>query len=164
MTAKTTTTHIAATALGAAMFGTVLPATGFAQQADKPAATAKSEQSAATKAVKPAQRGAATQNSRKTETPGRQWILEDALPDHSATMRQYEPPASPGIGRVPLQSGPGTVGFETKTRVNPNQTPDGATIRGQDAAAGRTSSYVGMSLTVPTSDKALNILVPWGRP
>ena len=164
MTAKTATTRIAAAALGAAIFGAVLPATGFAQQADKLAATAKSEQRPAAKAVKPAQRSAAPQNSRTAETPGRQWTIQDALPDHSATMRQYEPPAASGIGRVPLQSGPGTVGFETQTRVNPNLAPDGATIRGQDAAAGRTSSYVGMSLTVPTSDKALNIPVPWGRP
>ena len=151
----TTTTRIAAATFGAVMFWSMLPATGVAQQTDKPVAT---------KSVKPAQRGAAARNSRKTETQGRQWILEDALPDHSATMRQYEPPASPAIGRVPLQSGPGTLGFETKTQVNPNRTPDGAVIRGHDAAAGRTSSYVGMSLTVPTSDKALNIPVPWGRP
>jgi hypothetical protein len=91
--------------------------------------------------------------------------LQDALPDHSASMRQYDTrPPSPSIGRVPLQSGPGTLGFETKTQVNPNQTPDGATIRGQDATAARSSSYVGMSLSVPTSDKAMNFPVPWGRP
>ena len=87
------------------------------------------------------------------------------MPDHSASMRQYDPrPTSPAIGRVPLQSGTGTFGFETKTQVNPNQTPDGATIRGQEATAARSSSYLGMSLSVPTSNKAMNFPVPWGKP
>ena len=87
------------------------------------------------------------------------------MPNHSASMRQYDPrSASPGIGRLPLQSGPGTVGFETKTQVNPNQTPDGATIRGQESTAARSSTYVGMSLSVPTDDKAMSLPLPWGKP
>jgi len=63
---------------------------------------------------------------------------------------------------MPLQSG--SVGFDTKTQVNPNQTPDGATIRGQETTAARSSTYVGMSLSVPTTDKTMNFPLPWARP
>ena len=85
------------------------------------------------------------------------------MPDHSPSMRQSDNrPTSPGMGRVPLQSG--SVGFETKTQVNPLQTPDGATIRGQEATAGRSSSYLGMSLSLPTDSKAMNIPLPWTQP
>ena len=153
------------------MLAVALPAPASAQQYDPSARTAKSDPTAATrpapKPAKPVVRPSAEQNAKtnaKTpEAQGRTWTLQDAMPDHSASMRQYDTrPASPGMGRVPLQSG--TLGFETKTQVNPNQTPDGATIRGQDATAARSSSYVGMSLSVPTSDKAMNFPVPWGRP
>jgi hypothetical protein len=164
MTTRITMGRIAAAALGAMLSGALLPVTGFAQQTDKPVGTATSNQIAGAKSVKPVQRSAAKQNSRKTEAQGQQWSLENALPDSSAAIPQYEPPPPPQIGRVPLRTGPGTVGFESDRRINPYQTPDGAIIRGQDAAAGRSSSYVGLSLSVPTSDKALNIPVPWGRP
>jgi hypothetical protein len=155
------TWHLALAAIGAATLVAALHAPASAQQSDPSVRTAKSTQGAATrpapKPAKPVARAGAAQNAKanaKTpEAQGRPWTLQDALPDRSASMRQYDPPPSPGIGRVPLQSGPGTLGFETKTQVNPNQTPDGATIRGQDATAARSSSYVGMSLSVPTSDK-----------
>jgi len=169
------TWDFASALIGALMLAVALPAS--AQQSDPSARTAQSDQTAATrpapKPAKPAVRPGAEQNAKTTaktsaktpEAQGRPWTLQDAMPDHSASMRQYDTrPASPGIGRMPLQSGPGTLGFETKTQVNPNQTPDGATIRGQDATAARSSSYVGMSLSVPTSDKAMNFPVPWGRP
>jgi hypothetical protein len=167
------TWHFADALIGALMLAVALPAPASAQQSDPSARTAQSDQTAAThptpKPAKPVVRPGAEQNAKtnaKTpEVQGRPWTLQDAMPDHSAAMRQYDTrPASPGVGRVPLQSGPGTLGFETKTQVNPNKTPDGATIRGQDATAARSSTYVGMSLSVPTSDKAMNFPVPWGRP
>ena len=163
--------------IGATMLAVALPAPASAQQSDPSARTAKSDQAATARpAPKPAKtvvrpgaaqtaKTSAKTNAKTPEAQGRPWTLQDAMPDHSASMRQYDTrQASPGIGRVPLQSGPGTVGFETKTQVNPNQAPDGATIRGQDATAARSSSYVGMSLSVPTSDKAMNFPLPWGRP
>jgi hypothetical protein len=158
------TWHLASAAIGATLLAVALPAPGSAQQSDPATRTVKSAQGAAThpapKPAKPVVRPGAAQAA-KAPPAQRQWTLQDALPDHSPSMRQYDPPPSPGIGRVPLQSGPGTVGFETKTQVNPNQTPDGATIRGQDATAARSSSYMGMSLSVPTSDKAMNLQLPW---
>jgi hypothetical protein len=155
------------------MLAVALPAPGSAQQSDPSARTAKPDQGGTVRpASKPAKpiaaqntKTAVKTNTKTPEAQGRPWTLDDAMPDHSASMRQYDTrPASPGMGRVPLQSGPGTVGFETKTQVNPNQTPDGATIRGQDATAARSSSYVGMSLSVPTDNKAMNFPVPWARP
>lgn len=163
------------------MLAVALPAPAFTQQSEPAAGTAKSDQAAtarpASKPAKPVAHTGAAQNAKtgaktgakttaKTpEAQGRPWTLQDAMPEHSASMRQHDTrPDSPGMGRMPLQSGPGTLGFETKTQVNPNQTPDGATIRGQEATAARSSSYVGMSLSVPTSDKAMNFPVPWGKP
>lgn len=151
----------------ALMLVAAVPVAGSAQQSDAPARRAKSDQGAgvrpASKAAKPRPRADASRN--KAGAPGRQWMLQDALPDHSAALRQYETPASPGIGRVPLRSGPGTFGFETQTQVKAHQTPDGRTIPGLEANANRSQSYLGLSLSVPSSDKNMNIPVPqWGRP
>ena len=169
------TRHFGSAFIGATMMAIALVAPGSAQQSEPSARTTKPDQGATVRpASKPANPVAAQSNKTtgktttktNTKTPaaqGRPWTLEDAMPDHSASMRQYDTrPASPGMGRVPLQSG--TVGFETKTQVNPNQTPDGATIRGQDATAARSSSYLGMSLSVPTDNKAMNFPMPWSRP
>jgi hypothetical protein len=175
------TRHFAGALIGALMLAVALPAPASAEQYDASARTAQSDQSAASrtpKLAKPVVRPGAEQNAKTStaktnaktsaktpEAQGRPWTLQDAMPENSASMRQYDTrPASPPIGRVPLQSGPGTLGFETKTQVNPNQTPDGATIRGQEATAARSSTYVGMSLSVPTTDKAMNFPVPWGKP
>ena len=159
-------TQLAAAAWAAMVLVTALPVAGVAQQVDKPARAVKPDQGVAVKVAKPRQPSTA-QNSRKTETPGRQWVLEDALPDHSAAMRYYAPePArsTPAMGRVPLRSGPGSFGIATDTQVKANQLPDGQTIPSLDTSSRRTPSYVGLSLTVPTSDKSLNIPVPFGAP
>jgi len=177
MTARSRTTshfktwHLASAAIGATLLAVALPVPGSAQQSDPATRTVKSAEGVAIRPTltpaKPVVRPGAAQAAKtaaKAQPAQRQWTLQDALPDHSASVRQYDPPPSPSVGRVPLQSGPGTLGFETKTRLNPNQTPDGATIRGQDATAARSSSYVGMSLSVPTSDKTMNFPMPWRQP
>ena len=186
MTAKSRmTSNFTSALIGTMMLAGALPVPASAQQSDPSARTAQADQAAAIrptpKPAKPVVRtdaaqnaktsnanaktsNAKTSNAKTPEAQGRPWTLQDAMPDHSASMRQYDTrPAAPPIGRVPLQSGPGTLGFETKTQVNPNQTPDGATIRGQEATAARSSTYVGMSLSVPT-DKAMNFPLPWARP
>jgi hypothetical protein len=157
-----TMTHIAAAALGALVLAAAAPATGL-EQLDKPARTAKADRGAATKPVKPAQRNA---SSPKAETPGRQWTLQDAMPDHSASMRYYAPEntAASGLGRVPLRSGPGTFGIATETKTRSDLLPDGRPIPSLDRSSRQTPSYVGLSLSVPTSDKALNIPVPFASP
>jgi hypothetical protein len=161
--------RLARSVIGAAMLVVALPMPGRAQQSDPAKRSAKTVQSVTTypasKQAKPIVRIGTAKRAKTPEVEGRPWTLQDAMPDHSASMRQFDPrPPSPAIGRLPLQSGPGTVGFETKTQVNPNQTPDGATIRGQETTAARSSTYLGMSLSVPTGDKAMNFPIPWARP
>jgi hypothetical protein len=156
------TTHIAA-ALAAAVFVAAVPAIGAAQQVAMPAPAAKANRGAATKALKPAQR---TASSTKAETRGRPWMLQDAMPDHSASLRYYAPEntSEPGLGRVPLRSGAGTFGIATETKTKEYQLPDGRPIPSLDRSSRQTPTYVGLSLSVPTSDKALNFPVPLVSP
>jgi hypothetical protein len=172
MTARSrTTAPLISAVFGSAVFGAMLlaavPTMGSCEPVDGPAL--RSDPRLATppssKPAKPAQRPRATQNSRTPAAQRQQeWTLQDALPDHSPAMRQYEPQTKPGLGRVPLQSGPGSFGFETENKVKPLHTPDGRIIPGLDGNAGRSSSYLGLSLSVPSTDKAMGIPVPWGRP
>jgi len=157
-----TTTHIAA-AFGAAVFAAAAPTVGLAQQFVKPAPAAKADQGTATKPAKQAQRNA---SSPRAETPGRPWVLQDAMPDHSASLR-YDAPentSEPGLGRVPLRSRPGTFGIATETKMKEYQLPDGRPIPSLDRSSRQTPTYVGLSLSVPTSDKTLNCPVPLGSP
>jgi hypothetical protein len=159
--------HFAGSALAALLLTVVAVTPSAAQPSDPTAVKAKSKQvttaRAPSKATKPIPREALR------TAPEQQWTIENALPDHSATMRQYDyVPPQPKIGRVPLHSGPGTVGFETDTKSNPYKTPDGRTIPGLEATDNRSNSYVGLSLSVPTNNNAMNIPMPleplWGRP
>ena len=149
--------------LGALVLGAAMPARVSAEPAAGADPTVRADQTTrpAAKPQKPAQRTVRAQNLRAPETPNRPWVLEDALPSNSAAVRrQYEPPPSPGLGRLPLRSGSGTgsFGFETETKVKPNQLPDGRTIPSLEAAtsAHQNSTYLGLSLSVPTtSDKSI---------
>ena len=102
---------------------------------------------------------AAPRNSPGVETRGRPWSLEDALPDHSSALRANKPDATtdsrPDLGRIPLQSGAGSFGLETETKVKPNQLPDGRPIPGLQSTARETPSYFGLSLSVPAGGKSL---------
>jgi hypothetical protein len=160
------TLHFAGTALTGLLFVVAVVSPASAQSSDPAARAAKSKQATATHATaKPAK--PVPREALRTPTE-QQWTIENALPDHSASMRQYDyAPPQPKIGRVPLQSGPGTVGLETDTRTNPYKTPDGRTIPGLEASDNRSNSYVGLSLSVPTNNNAMNIPLPqplWGRP
>ena len=168
MTTKSRMTpRLAGAALGALVLVAAMPARVSAEQADSAAsATVRADQTTRppAKPQKPAQHTWKAQDLRAPETsktPNRPWALEDALPNNSAAMRRpYEPPASPGLGRLPLRSGSGTgsFGFETETKVKPNQLPDGRTIPGLEAAtsAHSNSTYLGLSLSVPTTgDKSI---------
>ena len=167
MTTKSRMTpRLAGAALGALVLVAAMPARVPAEQVDGAGATVRADQTARppAKPQKPVQRTVRAQDLRTHETPNtpnRPWALEDALPNNSAAMRrQYEPPASPGLGRLPVRSGSGTgsFGFETETKVKPNQLPDGRTIPGLEAAtsAHPNSTYWGLSLSVPTTgDKSL---------
>ena len=158
------TLYLSSAALAALtiVIAAVLPVSA---QSDPSARTAKPKQLATTSRA-PAK---STKPSREVARAAReqQWTIEDALPDHSRIKRQYEyVPPETKLGRVPLQSG--TVGVETETKTNAYKTPDGRTIPGFEATENRPSSYVGLSVSMPTNNDALSIPVPmgplWGRP
>jgi hypothetical protein len=165
MCIRNTTARLAAAAVATAMLSAALP-TAMAQQSGKTVQPTKVQGAAApvAKPAKPVQRNAASQTSRAAPVQSREWTLEDALPERSVIMRQYEPVRPPDVGRVPLRSGPGSIGLATDTVTNPNRLPDGRAIPSLESNAQRSSSYVGLSLSVPTSDKAMNIPLPFAPP
>jgi hypothetical protein len=68
------------------------------------------------------------------------------------------------LGRVPVQSGQGSIGF-TSQSVNRAQFSDGRTVPGLDPNTQSPSSFVGMSLSVRSDNKAFPIPLPvYGRP
>jgi hypothetical protein len=96
------------------------------------------------------------------------WSLEDALPDNSPAARdrlKETPVAKPQLGRVPLQNGQGTIGFETETKVKSTELPDGRKTPGADTTPHRPPSYLGLSISVPTHDKSIipSIGSPFGK-
>jgi hypothetical protein len=100
--------------------------------------------------------------------PSKPWSLEDALPDNSPAARdrlKETPAAKPQLGRVPLQNGQGTIGFETETKVKSTELPDGRKTPGADTTPHRPPSYLGLSISVPTSDKSMipSIGSPFGK-
>jgi len=134
----------------------LLTGTALAQtSAQKPAAAktkpAAKPKTGTTKAAKP---GSANSDY---------WSLDYATPDRygRAVTGRTTTELSGETGRVPLQAGPGTVGFDTVSRVNRN-VPGGA-----DPYAQKDASFVGMSINVPSLSKNLELPVlptPFGRP
>ena len=100
-----------------------------------------------------------SQKSYAPDPRGRPWSLQDALPDRSSALGGNKPDVAiapgPGLGRVPLQSGAGSFGLETETRVKPDLLPDGHPIPGLQSTARERPSYFGLSLSVPTSGKTI---------
>jgi hypothetical protein len=96
------------------------------------------------------------------------WSLEDALPDNSPAARdrlKETPAAKPQLGRLPLQNEPGTIGFETETKVKSTELPDGRKTPGADTTPHRPPTYLGLSISVPTSNKSIvpSIGSPFGK-
>jgi hypothetical protein len=149
--------RLAGAVLGTMSLVAVVPAPVAAEQVDGAAWAMKADQTPrpAAKPQKPVQRTVRAQELRTPDGAKKPWALEDALPKNSTALRHYEPPVSPGLGRMPLSSG--SFGFETDTKTKPNQLPDGQTIPGLEAAssAHQNSTYLGLSLSVPTVDKSM---------
>ncbi len=68
-------------------------------------------------------------------------------------------PAPRDIGRVPLQNSPGSVGFDSKP-ANIGRFGDGRSVPGHDAYTQQSSSYVGLSLSVPSDSKGFPLVSP----
>jgi hypothetical protein len=67
-------------------------------------------------------------------------MLQDAISDHSAALRDYAPDntGEPGLGRVPLRSGAGTFGIATQTKTKEYHLPDGRPIPSLDRSSRQT--------------------------
>ncbi len=115
------------------------PANPAARRPVKPAATAQGG------AVLPADTMRLPQSN--------SWSIYDALPTQSRAVRDPVPERTP-LSRVPLEGGAGTVGFDSFSAGRSVSVP------GQEVYSQRDSSYAGMSLSVPSLNKALPTLLP----
>ncbi len=66
------------------------------------------------------------------------------------------------FGRIPVQTGPGSVGFAAGQSASSGRFQDGRSVPGLNPNTQKESSFVGMSLTVPTTSKGLPIPLPVG--
>ncbi len=116
------------------------------------AAAEQSDQSQrSTAAGQPVTKSSKPAHQRADKAQTSPWTIQDALPDRSSVAsRQFAPSTEPGLGRVPLRSGQGSFGFETETHVKTNQ---GTVIPSLQANESRIRPFMGLSLSVPTSDK-----------
>jgi hypothetical protein len=115
------------------------------------AAAEQSDQSQhSTAAGQPVTKSSKPAHQRADKAQTSPWTIQDALPDRSVVSHQFAPSTEPGLGRVPLRSGQGSFGFETETHVKTNQ---GTVIPSLQANESRIRPFMGLSLSVPTSDK-----------
>lgn len=106
-------------------------------------------------------RSAVQQNAGARSTQARPWSIEDALPAHSSAVSNS--PTNDKAGRVPWASG--TLGLEIESQVNPYQTPEARRLRSLEVDTGGRPSYLGFSLSVPTSDNLFRPTpLPLGQP
>ena len=125
--------------------GVLLPAWAAAEQIDQPPGSAATTQSS---------KQSSKASQRAGKTPASEWTIQDALPDRSLAVRQYEPPSDPGIGRVPLGTGKGSFGFETEMHVKPNEDFNGRpVVPALQPNDNRARPFMGLSLSVPTGGK-----------
>jgi hypothetical protein len=127
--------------------GSSQSATGLRQQT-KPAAARKPSP----KPVATARRAATWDSDTMRLPQTNNWSIQDALPRESRAVRAPVPERSP-LSRVPLEGGGGgSLGFDS---ISDSKPPPGQEVYGQ-----RSTSYVGMSLSVPSLNKALPTLLP----
>lgn len=105
--------------------------------------------------AKPARKDRNSKSSQSARADSRPWSINDALPKDSKALSigETEPKPKTELGRIPLQSG--SVGFETKTKVNTTEYPDGQRLPGADTAQHQPPSYLGLSLSLPTNKSML---------
>lgn len=151
-------------AIGALVFAAVTPASSGAEQANSSQpAIAQSAASQRTQSghiiastrAKPARPQRQTSSAQNARVQAPQWSIKDALPNNSSAFdsRDSDPKIKNTIGRIPLQSG--SLGFETETKIKSTEYPDGQRVPGVDTNPRQPPSYLGLSLSLPTSDKSL---------
>ncbi len=132
-------------------------APAFAQQTSAPGNKPVAAKPAAVKstAPKPAVKRVAAPVQRAAGTTSDDyWKIDYALPAAPKTVREPIDPTK-SLGRVPLQNSPGSIGVGALS--------DGRRTPGQEVYEQRQSSYVGLSLSVPSSSNAFPIPLI-GRP
>jgi hypothetical protein len=151
----------AGAAIGAALLIAGLCQPAWAEQSDKPGRTRVDRVDTHRNAV----RSASSQGRRDTQS--KPWSIEDALPSNSPAARASQPaPKQSELGRMPLRSNGGSIGIETETKFKPNEFPDGKHTPGLDTSTKNPPQYLGLSLSVPTTDKSIipsHLLPPWAR-
>jgi hypothetical protein len=150
-------------ALGASMLAAATAASSSAEQtSSSPSATtglAASKQPQARRIIAPARpKPASARHSATAANAGdqtHQWSIKDALPDRSSALgsADADPKTKTAIGRIPWRSG--SLGFETESKIKPTEYPGGQKVPGYDTNGRQPPSYLGFSLSVPTSGKSM---------
>jgi hypothetical protein len=153
--------YLARMLLAGVVFTAATVAQGLAEQAKSTPTSISGEAKQRSQSVRvpaPAKPTAARRNALSKHAraaQAHQWSIKDALPENSRAIdpRDTEQPSKPTIGRIPWRSG--TLGFETETKIKSTETPDGHRLPGVDTNPHAPPSYLGFSLSMPTSDKLL---------
>jgi hypothetical protein len=152
---------VAALAAVVFLFGELREASAQSTSAQ---ATSKSHKAPAKRAAPPPQR--ITPPSSEVSDGRDYWSIDYSALNQYKAEHDRTPRASnlPEL-RKPLQTGPGSIGIETNSRVSSTRLYDGSVAPGLTANTQKESSFVGLSLTVPSNSKVLPIPVPtpWNR-
>jgi hypothetical protein len=134
-------------------------------------ASVAAAQTTPAKTVKPAaaaKRAAAPAKADQAQSD--YWTVKTDLPKQYGAAAVRETPARQSnvreydrangsyseLGRVPLQTGPGTIGF-TSQSTKTGALSDGTVLPGHQAYTQRDDSYAGMSMTVRSDNKSFPI-------
>jgi hypothetical protein len=143
-----------------AMAAAVLLAGAVAASAQTAPAKTVKPTTAAKKAAAPASAGQAQSDywTVKTDLPKQYGAAVRETSTRQSNVREYDRATGTytELGRVPLQTGPGSIGF-TSQSTKSGALSDGTALPGHQAYTQRDDSYTGMSLTVPSNNKSFPI-------
>jgi hypothetical protein len=143
-------------------------APGTAQTLTGPNQTGVARPAARAPAKKPAKPAAPAQRVSSPaydgNEPGRlsdYWTIEKALPGRTSdrVTRAREADVTPGISRVPMQNGPGTLGVASGS-IRSSEFYDGRPVPGITQNSYDNSSYVGLSISAPSDNKSFPLFAP----
>jgi hypothetical protein len=131
---------------------------GSAEASDNPTRAVRATDAHAS-SVKPAAKAQRVPPTANRNAQARPWSIEDALPARSSALNNSTPaPTTNTLGQIPLRNG--TLGVATESQLNPYDTPEARRLRGLENTNHSGPSYLGLSLSVPTSDKLFPMPTP----
>ena len=139
------------------LFGAIVAATmlvdGAAPASAQTIANPGTRPAADAKSIKPATKRAPANAAAEQGTD--YWAINTDVGKYANTSRDSDRPAATTRerGRVPLQTAPGSVGFTSDT-VKSGQFSDGRAVPGMDRYTQDPQTYVGLSLSVPSSNNS----------